>query len=113
MVRDDYMVTEACWQEAGFLKADHVHVKCLETELDRPLVYKDFNEGVINDKWTCRMKLPCAYCLFEELKKRYTCDLTSKPGWRGTLTKLALVNPWNDTHPKAKIVTDRCTCNEL
>ena len=105
-VRDDYMVTNDCWAEAGFKPDEQAHVKCLQKRLERPLVYKDFNAAAINDVWTCRLALPCHYCLFEEMKKRYANigDIS------GTLTKLALLNPGGSMSPKKKIVVDRCTC---
>jgi hypothetical protein len=99
----------ACWAEAGLYHNEQAHVKCLEERLGRPLVYKDFNTAAINDVWTCRLALPCPYCLFEEMKKRYAnmSDIS------GTLAKLAILNPGGSMSPKKKIVTDRCTCDEL
>lgn len=105
-LRDDYMVTDSCWAEAGFNPDEQAHVKCLKKRLGRQLVYKDFNACAINDVWTCRLTLPCYYCLFEEMKKRYAGlgDVS------GTLTKLVLLNPGGSMSPKKKIVVDKCTC---
>lgn len=109
-VRDVYQIMDDVWAAAGFGKNDEVHIDCLIQTLGRPLVYNDFTRGPVNEIWTCKMKLPCEFCLFEELKFRYAHCYRYKE----TLVKLEMVNPpQRYKGDYKKMVIDRCTCNEL
>jgi hypothetical protein len=101
-----YMVKQNVWTEAGFVRHDLVHMKCLITKLGRPLIYRDFNGAVINDVWTAGMKMPCCFCLFEEMKLRYRL---SGHGLDATFAKLKLAHH-GDRYPTKKMVVDKCTC---
>ena len=91
---DQYMVTENCWNEAGFDFFDNVHLKCLEKQLKRLLVSEDFVDAPINEwiqtatkKWTRSMRhgrkkpyteigvkrIPCAKCSEPATQQWYTC----------------------------------------
>lgn len=49
-VGEGYMVKDEVWQRAGFGRYDGVlHLACLETLIERPLVIADFTDAPIND----------------------------------------------------------------
>lgn len=81
-------------------------MECFIEKLGRPLIYQDFNHSVVNDVWTAGMKLPCCYCLFEELKKRYAMgnDINM------TFAKLKLAHFGGRDFPHNQIIVDQCTC---
>ena len=102
-----FMVKDDLWFEAGMEKKDLAHMECFVKKLGRPLVYQDFNCAEINDIWTAGMKLPCCYCLFKELKKRYSVG----HGVDATFAKLKLAHfGGRDSYPSNRMNVDLCTC---
>lgn len=88
-------------------KRDLAHMECFVKKLGRLLIYQDFNHAEVNDVWTAGMKLPCCYCLFEELKQRYHIGY----GIDATFAKLKLAHfGGRDSSPTNRMVIDRCTC---
>jgi hypothetical protein len=103
-----FMVRDDIWSEAGMERKDLAHMECFVEKLGRPLVYQDFNHAQINDIWMAGMKLPCCFCLFEELKARYSSGLCID----ATFAKLKLVHHGNQDFPSSRMIVDRCTCCE-
>ncbi len=101
-----FMVKNDLWFEAGMKKKDLAHMECFVEKLGRPLVYQDFNGSEINDVWMAGMKLPCCYCLFEELKKRYSVGR----GIDATFAKLKLAHFGGRDYPPDRMIVDKCTC---
>jgi len=104
-----FMVRNELWTEAEMAKDDFVHMECFVKKLGRPLIYQDFTHVVLNDIWTAGMKLPCCFCLFEELKKRYS----SGHGVDATFAKLKLAHFGGRDYPDNRMEVTRCTCKEL
>lgn len=103
-----FMVKDDVWFEAGMKKKNLAHMKCFVEKLGRPLIYQDFNQVQLNDVWTAGMKLPCCFCLFEELRYRYTTGM----GLDATYAKLKLAHFDGREYPSNKMEVGKCTCKE-
>lgn len=72
--RDDYMLTNETWKQAGFGLRDNVHLKCVEKILERKLQCADFTVVPVNYQYLKRhgrvkpyteigvRRLPCVRC---------------------------------------------------